>query len=71
MLLRVQLLETLIGYCLYMLAKIGVASTKAFLGQMIVLFIITLKIAQSREDINQSEYNRIVKKLFSLTRSSL
>ena len=33
---------------------------------MIVLFILTLKIAQSREDINQSEYNRIVKKLFSL-----
>ena len=46
--------------------EIGVASTKAFLGQMIVLFILTLKIAQSREDINQSEYNRIVKKLFSL-----
>ena len=46
--------------------EIGVASTKAFLGQMIVLFILTLKIAQTREDINQSEYNRIVKKLFSL-----
>ena len=46
--------------------EIGVASTKAFLGQMIVLFILTLKIAQSREDINQPEYNRIIKKLFSL-----
>ena len=52
-----------------MLVSETAVSTKAFLGQMIVLFILTLKIAQSREDINQSEYNRIVK-IFSLPSSS-
>ncbi len=46
--------------------EIGVASTKAFLGQMVVLFILTLKIAQNRNDIDQLEYERMIKKLTDL-----
>ena len=33
--------------------EIGVASTKAFLGQMLVLYILCLKLAQKRKDIQQ------------------
>ncbi len=36
--------------------EIGVASTKAFLGQMIVLFILCLKLAKIREDIDDRTY---------------
>ena len=46
--------------------EIGVASTKAFMGQMIVLFILTLKIAKIRGDINNISYQNNVKKLISL-----
>ena len=43
--------------------EIGVASTKAFLGQMLVLYLLTLKISEIREDINPKEYKR---KIFEL-----
>ena len=36
--------------------EIGVASTKAFLGQLTVLYILCLKIAFVRKDIDESTY---------------
>ncbi len=36
--------------------EIGVASTKAFLGQLIVLYILTLKLAVNREDIDKKTF---------------
>ncbi len=46
--------------------EIGVASTKAFLGQMIVLFILTLKIAKDRSDIEEKIYQKHIQDLISL-----
>ena len=46
--------------------EIGVASTKAFLGQMIVLFILILKTAKSRGDINSSVYHENLNNINSL-----
>ena len=43
--------------------EIGVASTKAFLGQLLVLFIISLKIAKIRKDISDNIYEDNIKKL--------
>ncbi len=43
--------------------EIGVASTKAFLGQMIVLYILCLKLAKSREDIDNKNYEISLKQL--------
>ena len=40
--------------------EIGVASTKAFLGQMIVLYILCLKLAKSREDIVNTKYHEFL-----------
>ena len=46
--------------------EIGVASTKAFLGQMLVLYILCLKISKIRKDIDDSKYQDSIKKLISL-----
>ena len=46
--------------------EIGVASTKAFLGQLIVLYILCLKLASARKDINQSSYVKSIKNLKNL-----
>ena len=46
--------------------EIGVASTKAFLGQMLVLYILCLKLAQSRKDINDTIYQNNIKNLKAL-----
>ena len=35
--------------------EIGVASTKAFIGQMLVLYILSIKISEVRKEISQSE----------------
>ncbi len=43
--------------------EIGVASTKAFLGQMIVLFILSLKLAKIRKDIDLPSYDKHIKNL--------
>ena len=54
--------------------EIGVASTKAFLGQMLVLYLLSLKISYVRKDINEKEFKNKVselKKLPSLISSSL
>ncbi len=47
--------------------EIGVASTKAFLGQMLVLYILSLKISFMRKDINKSTYIKKIKTLCSLS----
>ena len=41
--------------------EIGVASTKAFLGQMLVLYILTLKLSYVRKNIDQGTYTQKVK----------
>ncbi len=46
--------------------EIGVASTKAFLGQMLVLYILILKISYLRKDINKSTYIEKIKFLKEL-----
>ena len=46
--------------------EIGVASTKAFLGQMLVLYILCLKLAQKRKDISKKDYLIKIKNLFNL-----
>tara|TARA_B100001996_G_scaffold379159_1_gene364455 strand:+ start:630 stop:2447 length:1818 start_codon:yes stop_codon:yes gene_type:complete len=40
--------------------EIGVASTKAFLGQMLVLYLLTLKISKDRNDINIEKYKNLI-----------
>jgi glucosamine--fructose-6-phosphate aminotransferase (isomerizing) len=46
--------------------EIGVASTKAFLGQLIVLYILSLKLSNVRGDINKKTYDRNVENLKKL-----
>ena len=43
--------------------EIGVASTKAFLGQMLVLYLLTLKISEIRNDIEHKEYKKKIGEL--------
>ena len=47
--------------------EIGVASTKAFLGQMLVLYILSLKISFMRKDIDKETYVNKIKSLFTLS----
>ena len=54
--------------------EIGVASTKAFIGQMLVLYLLTLKISKERNDITSEDYKKIVldlKKLPELIKETL
>ena len=46
--------------------EIGVASTKAFLGQLIVLYILTLKLAFTRGDIDKKIYDSNLQNLQKL-----
>ena len=46
--------------------EIGVASTKAFLGQMLVLYILSLKIAFIRKDLDKKLYQIKIKNLNKL-----
>ena len=48
--------------------EVGVASTKAFLGQMLVLYILCLKFAQIRKEIKKNTYMEKIKSLFSLSK---
>ena len=48
--------------------EIGVASTKAFLGQMLVLYILCLKLAQLRKDIKKETYLEKIKSLLPLAK---
>ena len=54
--------------------EIGVASTKAFIGQMLVLYILSIKISEVRKEITKSDYvNKIneLKKLPDLIKETL
>ena len=51
---------------IYAGTEIGVASTKAFLGQLAVLYILCLKLASVRKDINQITYDKNIKNLRNL-----
>ena len=46
--------------------EIGVASTKAFLGQMLVLYIFTLKLAYLKTDLKKETYTNKIKDLKTL-----
>jgi len=48
--------------------EVGVASTKAFLGQMLVLYILCLKFALTRKEIKKNTYMEKIKSLFSLSK---
>ena len=50
--------------------EIGVASTKAFLGQMLVLYMLCLKISFDQKIINKKKYNEKIKNLLSLSNLS-
>ena len=46
--------------------EIGVASTKAFIGQMLVLYILAIKIAETRKDIDKLNYEKQIDELIKL-----
>jgi glucosamine--fructose-6-phosphate aminotransferase (isomerizing) len=46
--------------------EVGVASTKAFTGQMLVLYILCLKLAHLRKDIEKKNYQAKIKNLIKL-----
>ena len=47
--------------------EIGVASTKAFLGQMLVLYMLCLKLSFDQKIINKKNYKEKIKNLLSLS----
>ena len=49
--------------------EIGVASTKAFIGQLLVLFILSLKLAKIRNDIDEKTYEKNIKNLKEIPES--
>jgi len=54
--------------------EIGVASTKAFIGQMLVLYILAIKISELREEISKLNYEKKIndlKKLPDLIKETL
>ena len=46
--------------------EIGVASTKAFIGQMLVLYILAIKISEIRKEISQLDYEKRINELRTL-----
>tara|TARA_Y100000590_G_scaffold347107_2_gene397598 strand:- start:50 stop:1867 length:1818 start_codon:yes stop_codon:yes gene_type:complete len=46
--------------------EIGVASTKAFIGQMLVLYILAIKISEIRKEISNLKYKNKIKELKKL-----
>ncbi len=46
--------------------EIGVASTKAFLGQMLVLYLFSLKIGEARGDLDNKKYKKLISDLKNL-----
>ena len=54
--------------------EVGVASTKAFIGQMLVLYILAIKISEVRKEMSKSEYEvkiNNLKKLPDLIKKTL
>ena len=50
--------------------EIGVASTKAFLGQMLVLYLLCIKISYDQKILNKKNYHIKIKNLLSLSAAS-
>jgi glucosamine--fructose-6-phosphate aminotransferase (isomerizing) len=46
--------------------EIGVASTKAFIGQMLVLYILAIKLSENRKEISKSDYTSKINELKKL-----
>jgi len=46
--------------------EIGVASTKAFIGQMLVLYIFAIKLSEIRKEINQIDYLKKIEEIKKL-----
>jgi len=46
--------------------EIGVASTKAFIGQMLVLYILAVKISEIRKEISSTDYKKKIEELKKL-----
>ena len=46
--------------------EIGVASTKAFIGQLLVLYILAIKIAKERKEISKTSYTKKINQLLKL-----
>jgi glucosamine--fructose-6-phosphate aminotransferase (isomerizing) len=46
--------------------EIGVASTKAFLGQILILYILSLKLGHLKKDIKKEDYKEKIKELTNL-----
>ena len=51
--------------------EIGVASTKAFLGQILVLYILALKLGSMKNEIEKKEYQEKIKDLKALPSTTL
>ena len=49
--------------------EVGVASTKAFLGQMLVLYILCLKLARDRKEIDKKVFSSKIKSLLDLSKN--
>ncbi len=49
--------------------EIGVASTKAFLGQMLVLYLLCLKMSKLNDDIKKKDYISKIKSLLNLSKN--
>ena len=49
--------------------EIGVASTKAFLGQMLVLYLLCLKMGKLNDDIKKKDYSSKIKSLLNLSKN--
>ena len=49
--------------------EIGVASTKAFLGQMLVLYLLCLKMGKFNDDIKKKDYISKIKSLLNLSKN--
>ena len=49
--------------------EVGVASTKAFLGQMLVLYILCLKISFNRSELNKEEFIKKINNLAKLPKA--
>ncbi len=50
--------------------EVGVASTKAFLGQMLVLYLLCTKLSYEQKSINKKDYQKKIKDLLSLSKSA-
>ncbi len=50
--------------------EVGVASTKAFLGQMLVLYLLCTKLSYDQKSINKKDYRKKIKDLLSLSKSA-